>query len=298
MTKLYHFMVAGLTVFLAACTTTSLELPSITSSPTGSHLQGKVIWHELLTEDMDAAKRFYGELFGWSFEAVDSDADAVTAANYTMAFLNGKPVAGMIDATLFEDGHDNLSQWVSIFSVGDIEFTTVETRKMGASVLGGPTDLADRGHIAAIADTQGAMFAILQTATGDPPDTDPAVGEFLWDELWTDDVEKATQFYTALLGLEARSENMEDGSVYEYLAAQGYPRAAIIENQVEGLAPTWVSYIRVADVGAVTAKVASLGGRVALEPQKNPIGGDLAIITDPTGAGIVIQTWDKSRFGQ
>jgi predicted enzyme related to lactoylglutathione lyase len=296
--KSYRFLILGVMVFVAACTTTSLQLPSITSSPTGTHLQGKVIWHELLTEDMVAAKRFYGELFGWSFEAVGSDADTITAANYTMAFLNGKPVAGMIDATLFEDGHDNLSQWVSVISVGDIEFTTVETRKMGASVLGGPTDLADRGHIAAIADTQGALFAILETSTGDPADEDPAVGTFLWDELWTDDVEKATEFYTSLLGFEQRSETMADGSVYQYLAAQGYPRAAIIENQVEGLAPTWVSYLRVADVGAVTAKVEGLGGAVVLAPQKNPIGGDLAIITDPTGAGIVIQTWDKSRFGQ
>ena len=194
--KLYRTLIAGVMIFIAACTTTSLELPSITSSPTGTHLQGKVIWHELLTEDMAAAKRFYGELFGWSFEAIGSDADALVASNYTMAYLNGNPVAGMIDATLFEDGHDNLSQWVSVISVGDIEYSTTEIRRTEGSVLGGPTDLADRGQIAAVADPQGALFAILQTATGDPADADPAVGEFLWDEVWTDDVEKATGFYT------------------------------------------------------------------------------------------------------
>jgi hypothetical protein len=215
-----------------------------------------------------------------------------------MAFLNGNPVAGMIDATLFEDEHDNLSQWVSVISVGDIDYTTTEIRRMEGSVLGGPSDLADRGHIAAVADPQGALFAILQTATGDPADADPAVGEFLWDELWTDDVEKATEFYTNLLGYEARSETLEDGVVYEYLAAQGHPRIAIIENPVEGLAPTWASYLRVADVSAIAARVSGLGGAVLVEPQENQIGGELAIITDPTGAGIVIQTWDRSRFGQ
>jgi predicted enzyme related to lactoylglutathione lyase len=296
--KSYKLLIAGMLVFVAACTTTSFELPSITSSPTGTHLQGKVIWHELLTEDMAAAKHFYGELFGWSFETIGSNNDEVAAANYTMAFRDGNPVAGMIDARLFEDGHENLSQWVSVISVGDVEYTTTEIRKMGGSVLGGPTDLADRGHISAVADTQGALFAVLQTSAGDPLDTDPEVGDFLWDELWTDDVSKATEFYSDLLGYEARSETVEDDSSYKYLAAQGYPRVAIIKNEVEGLDPTWVSYIRVEDVRAVAAKVEGLGGRILLEPRANPIGGELAIVSDPTGAGIVIQTWDKSRVGK
>ena len=55
------YVVAGVALLVTACTT-SLELPSITSAPTGSHLQGKVIWHELLTEDLGAAKRHRGDL--------------------------------------------------------------------------------------------------------------------------------------------------------------------------------------------------------------------------------------------
>lgn len=282
-------------LLVAACSSTGWQLPSITASPTGTHLQGKVIWHELLTEDPVAAQRFYGELFGWSFESIGSTEREIAAANYTMALLNGEPVAGMIDASQFEDGHDNLSQWVSVVSVGDIDRTTTEVRRMGGSVLGGPTDLADRGHIAAVADPQGALFAILRTATGDPTDTDPEVGEFLWDEVWTDDVEKATEFYTALLGYETRSEELEDGSNYSYLVSQNFPRLAIIENPVPDLEPTWVSYIRVADAAAITAQVEGLGGEVLLEPQANPIGGEVAIIRDPTGAGLVIQTWENSR---
>ncbi len=296
--KSYKFLIAGVLVYVAACTTTTLELPPITSSPTGSHLQGKVIWHELLTEDMAAAKQFYGGLFGWSFEPIGGADEEAATSNYTVVYNNGKPIAGLIDATLFEDEHENLSQWVSVISVGDIDYTTTGIRKMGGSVLGGPTDLAERGHMSAVADPQGALFAILQTSTGDPADMDPAIGDFLWDELWTNDTAKATGFYTSLLGYEIRNETLEDGSAYEYLAAQGFPRAAIIDNPIVDLDPTWVSFIRVEDAAGITARVEALGGKVLLEPQANPVGGRVAIITDPTGAGVVIQTWDKSRVGR
>jgi hypothetical protein len=33
-------------------------------------LHGKVIWHDLVTEDLSVARKFYAGLFGWSF--VDS----------------------------------------------------------------------------------------------------------------------------------------------------------------------------------------------------------------------------------
>ena len=41
----------------------------------------------------------------------------------------------------------------------------------------------------------------------------------------------------------------------------------------------------------VTARVEALGGRVALEAQPRPIGGSVAVILGPSGAGIALQTW-------
>ena len=32
--------------------------------------QGRFVWHDLLTKDVSAARRFYGELFGWRFEDI------------------------------------------------------------------------------------------------------------------------------------------------------------------------------------------------------------------------------------
>ena len=71
----------------------------------------------------------------------------------------------------------------------------------------------------------------------------------------------------------------------------------MITNPVEGLIPVWVTYIRAADdaeLDSIVAKVENLGGSLLLAPQDRAIGGRVALIADPSGAGIAIQTWSAS----
>jgi len=53
---------------LAACAATTVDLPAITEAPRGEHDSGRVVWHDLLTTTPEATRRFYRELFGWTFE--------------------------------------------------------------------------------------------------------------------------------------------------------------------------------------------------------------------------------------
>lgn len=41
-----------------------------------SFAPGKFVWHELMTADAEAAKAFYGPLFGWAFEASGAPMEA------------------------------------------------------------------------------------------------------------------------------------------------------------------------------------------------------------------------------
>ena len=45
-----------------------LSLPAITKNATHKYYPGKFVWHDLLTDDISAAKEFYSGLFGWTFE--------------------------------------------------------------------------------------------------------------------------------------------------------------------------------------------------------------------------------------
>lgn len=270
---------------LAACTAANITLPPVTDQPTGAHIPGKVIWHDLLTDDVDSARHFYGELFGWKFESPTVGQNSA----YTLITLNGSRIGGMIDATKIRADVD-LTQWVSILSVEDVDAATALFKTSGGTVFTEPTDLTDRGRISVVADSQGALVALLRTEGGDPKDQEPQIGGFLWDELWTDDPNQSIDFFRELVAYEDNTVAIE-GEEYRYLSSAGQPRVGIRKNPLPGLTPTWVTFIRVEDPAAITARVEELGGKVFVQAQTNPIGGQVAIIADPAGAGLVIQSW-------
>ena len=57
-----------------------------------SYAEGTPSWVDLATTDMDAAKDFYGALFGWEFET----APQPEAGGYTMALLDGRAAAALM----------------------------------------------------------------------------------------------------------------------------------------------------------------------------------------------------------
>ncbi len=283
---------AVLTLLMAgACTTVAIDLPAITETSTGQRLPGKIVWRDLLTDDPAASQRFYGTLFGWTFQSVGLASGLEKDSSYTLIRHNGKLIGGMID-TIALNGRDDVSQWVVLMSVADIDAAVDEAEAEGGTVITPPTDLQQRGTVAVLRDAQGALVGLFQTRDGDPPDAEPALGGFLWDELWTTDVDDAGRFYGALTGLKPSvytTEGAEAG--YLLLKADETERAGVMKNPLDGLDPVWVSYIRVADPAAVTARVGDLGGRTLVEAQPRPLGGTVAFIAGPSGAGIALQTW-------
>jgi predicted enzyme related to lactoylglutathione lyase len=292
-----------LTVFVAilllAAGCSTARLPAITDLPTNTLLEGKVVWHDLITDTPEASKRFYQELFGWQFEEVGFDLGSLQSVNYTLIRHNGRLIGGMVDQTRLQTRVD-ISQWVSLISVRDADAATATLQAAGGVVFSSPVDLAERGRLAVVADPQGALFALLQTNLRDPLDQDEAdVGGFLWDELWTGDVDAAAAFYRKLAHYDADGEallpkGIAVNSSYRLLGSHGKPRVGIMQNPVDGLQPIWVNYLRISDAAAldaVVARVEELGGQVLLEPQDRDIGGRVALIAGPSGAGIALQTW-------
>jgi len=74
----------------------------------------------------------------------------------------------------------------------------------------------------------------------------------------------------------------------------GHPRMGILQDPIEDLPPTWASYIRVEDM-SVLDRVEALGGRVLLPAEDRYIGGQVALIAGPSGAGVVLQTWPTEQ---
>jgi predicted enzyme related to lactoylglutathione lyase len=268
-----------------------IVLPPITPTPTGEHHVGKFVWRDLLTQDLPGVKRFYGELFGWQFQ--DTGAED---SRYTVITHGGQPIGGIV-YTAPEQGRVNRSQWVSYLSVPDVDRAVAQVRSAGGVVHTPPRDFPDRGRLAVVSDPQGALLALVTAATGDPADKDPVIDEWLWTELWTDDVEAAAALYRELVGYELQTVEIYEGNDYFLLQRDGAPRAGVIAIPWEGVRPNWLAYVRVADPAVTAARAVELGGNVFLEPDDDVRNGDVAIIVDPSGAALTVQRWPPRTQG-
>jgi uncharacterized protein len=114
---------------------------------------GAFSWAELNTPDVDTAKAFYGEVFGWSFEEKESERGA-----YTIISLDGEGVGGMTDRV----PAGAPAHWLVYFAVEDLDATLETGRDRGGEVLAGPFDVAEVGRIAVVKDPWGAVFAVIQ----------------------------------------------------------------------------------------------------------------------------------------
>lgn len=284
-----------LTLIVAGCATVAPELPAITDNPTGSHFDGRIVWHDLLTTTPAESRKFYGELFGWKFERPALSIGIGDADSYMLIRHNGELIGGMLDANIL-NGDDNISQWITVMSTEDLSAAVERVAANGGEILTPPTDVGSRGTLAVVAGPDKAIIALVQTRGGDPEESEPVVNGWLWNELWTNNVEQATSFYQAVAGFEIEDHAVpgEDHD-YRVLKSGDSARAAIMPNPFERELPVWVNYIRVDDPAAITARVEELGGVVFIDASPRALGGEVAFVAGPSGAGVALQTWPLDR---
>jgi len=261
----------------------------VTDTPTEEFRGGSIIWHDLLTTDIEASKRFYGGLFGWEFEEVPLSLGFGRSGDYLMIRNNGKLIGGMVDTSAVKTRINN-SQWVPIMSVGSVDSAVQKILDSGGKVITPVTDLNERGRIAIITDATDALLALLEPRYGDPVKSQAMSGDFFWDEVWSDDTSLAVRFYRSLAPYSVREEDF-NGKKYTALEYQGEPRFGFMQEPIPGLEPTWASYIKVDDM-SVLEQVEELGGTVAI-PAAPRGKGEVALILGPSGAGVVLQTWPE-----
>jgi predicted enzyme related to lactoylglutathione lyase len=267
---------------LAGCNATS-PAPAGKLELSDEPLLGKFVWHDLVTDDVEQAQRFYGGLLGWEFERTTHP----RGGDYTLIRADGHYLGGIV--WLADPAGSDYSRWLPYLSVADVDAAVRATQSAGGAALIGPLDLGNIGRAAAVTDPQGAVLGLLRSRVGDPVDSlAPAPGRVVWNELLAADEAGAVEFYTGLAGLEAATLNRRGGQ-YTVLQAQGRERAGIMARPDERLQPLWLTHFAVADVAAAARRAAELGGTVLLAPAAELREGTLAVVTDPTGAILALQ---------
>ena len=275
-------IVAALLGGVAACTTTgqaNLSGMSFSERP----LTGKVIWNDLITEDLGTARQFYGGLFGWTFESMPG-----RGSEYVVVRDGSSYVAGMLEVDARPDGK-KLTRWLPYMSVEDVDAAVRRSVVGGASVAADPRDVG-LGRVAAIIDPEGAVIGLARSSIGDPDDdtTRPAPGRVVWSELLSSDPVAASAFYRLLAGLDIEVIERR-GGFYTLLSNGGINRAGIMPRPTDDVDPVWLTYFGVSDPRAAAARAKELGGTVLLPPSPDVREGTMAIVTDPVGAVLVLQ---------
>jgi predicted enzyme related to lactoylglutathione lyase len=271
-------------IVTSAAPAPAIELPPLTQPASGETHSGKVIWADLVTPDLQQAENFYAGLFGWTFTPAAGD------TKFAVASLEGRPVAGLLQRA--PGSEKRQPAWLTFLAVRDVAAAQRSVKANGGKVLEAPRDFPQRGRQAVFADPDGAVFAVLASSSGDPPDFMPEPGDWIWSSVLVKNADRETGFYRALFGYEVFDQPADDMSRHVILASDDYARAGIHtlpDNQHRH--PHWLNFVRVADVGAAVGKAVQLGGRILVDPRPDRQGGQLAVVADPSGAPIGLMEW-------
>ncbi len=237
---------------------------------------GRVVWHDLVTNDVGAATRFYADLFGWTYQIEHAERFAWTSgeADYPLIVASGVAHGGVVDL-----GTDVASHWLAYIQVPDVNDAVASAQEFGGSVDRAPFDVPGVGQSAVIRDRQGAAIAVhTPTHTFPPPE-----GVFHLDELLTHAQHSAEEFYAALIGWRAiTAETDYQHAEFVFQRADGMQVARGAERS-SALSALWVPTISVTDVEASVDRALALGAELQAMSEAAR-GGTYAILSDPTGA--------------
>jgi predicted enzyme related to lactoylglutathione lyase len=161
---------------------------------------GVPCWVDTEQPDLEAATRFYGGLFGWTFtDAMPPDAPG----SYLIATLDGRDVAAIGPGT-------QTARWNTYIAVDDADDSAAAVASAGGKVITGPQDAGPGGRTATCLDPQGAEFRLWQARRRLGAQIANTAGAWNFSNLRTDDPVTALSFYSAVFGWV--TELPEDGS--------------------------------------------------------------------------------------
>lgn len=270
------------------------DAPPVVVPASAERHAGKVIWVEMVTPDLAAARKFCAGLFGWSFRDVPSGKTA-----YAVALLGNRPIAGLLQKAV-PPVEPRKPAWLTFLAVRDVDAATRTAVEKGARVVIKPRSVPRRGRQAVLADPEGAPFALLASSSGDPSDYLAAPGDWIGRSLLVKDADKEAAFYQQLLGCDVFDLPSDDGVEHLVLSSDGFARASVNDFRKDSLRryPHWVNFVRVVDAAGATARAVSLGGTVLVEPHVDRHGGRLSVVADPAGALVGLMEWSDSEGGR
>ena len=161
---------------------------------------GVTSWVDLEVADLEAleiATRFYGGLFGWTFDQATPD-DA--PFRYLIARLDGHDAAGVGGPA--SPDRSGGTEWTTYIAVDDADEAASLVERSGGRVVLPPADAGEGGRSVLCADPEGLRFGLFLAKRRLGAQVTNQPGAWNFSDLHTADPEGAPTFYRSLFGWE------------------------------------------------------------------------------------------------
>lgn len=243
---------------------------------------GAPCWVDLMTSDQDAARAFYGPLFGWQAEEPNMD-----FGGYVNFTKDGVRIAGCMGAS---EPDQPANFWTTYLEVADAQATADAAAAHGGTVVMPTVDIADMGRMSMVIDPGGAAVGIWQPGTHPGFGFVAEPGAPAWFEVHTRAYQPVIDFYASVFGWDVHTMSDTPEFRYSTFGEGEAARAGIMDDEGHlppESPPHWAVYFAVADTDASLATAVELGGTAVMDPVDTPYGR-VAGVADPTGATFMI----------
>ncbi|MCQ4201752.1 VOC family protein [Streptomyces sp. NPDC058783] len=243
--------------------------------------EGAPCWADAMFTDVEGAKRFYGDVLGWTFGESSTE-----FGDYTQCYADGKAVAAVVPPP---PGHEDRSQWCLYFASPDAAATAGRIREAGGELLLDPMRVGDFGTMCLARDPGGVVFGVWQGEKHEGFEATAVPGAYCWAEVFTREAAKSDAFFPAVFSYGAKQ--MRDDQVdFRLFDLGGDPvlgRMVMTEDFPPEVPPYINVYFTVADCDDAVARATKLGGILRFGPMTTPFGR-FAALSDPQGASFSV----------
>ncbi|MGW7070619.1 VOC family protein [Streptomyces sp. NPDC054855] len=239
--------------------------------------EGTPCWADAMFPDVTAAKSFYGELLGWTF-----DSGSEEFGGYTQARSDGKAVAAVVPQM---QGVEGPAAWNLYFASPDAAATAARIRDNGGTLAVEPTQVGEFGTMVTAQEPSGAYLSVWQPGTHQGFEKTGEAGAYCWAELTTRDPAATDAFLPAVFPFGTKRMDVDDVD-FNVFEVEGQPvlgRLKMTEDFPPDAPPFVNVHFAVDNCDAAIATVTKLGGRLLFGPMDSPFGR-FATVTDQQGA--------------
>ncbi|MEU8892231.1 VOC family protein [Streptomyces sp. NPDC048442] len=252
--------------------------------------EGVPCWIDVTLPDVAAGKRFYGGLFGWTFD----DPAGKEYGYYTQAFSGEGEQRKNVAALAPKPDGRMPTAWGVYFATSDTAALLARARKAGGQIIMDAMPVGPYGTMGLVADPGGAVFGVWQGGTHQGFEKTAEPGSFCWTEVYVReaDKERVDDFYETVFGFGGQDLPDPGGADFRVWSPAGTEpgeatavagRSVITDALPAEMPAHFLSYFLVEDCDETVAEAKRLGGRVTRPPLDIPYGR-MAILVDNQGA--------------